>query len=83
MCLQQLSKQSDCATNAVQITEVLFQFLIDEFVDYALEVGLQAVPPGESKVQPEIYFFGVAREVNAIVHLMEKLFHDSILPLVV
>jgi len=46
-------------------------------------VGLQAVPPGESKVQPEIYFFGVAREVNAIIHLMEKLFHDSILPLVV
>ncbi|EFX84728.1 hypothetical protein DAPPUDRAFT_238631 [Daphnia pulex] len=78
-----LSRSSECAANAVQILDVLFQFLIDEFVDYALEIGLQAIPPGESKVQPELYFFGVVREVNAIVHLMDKLFHDSIIPLVV
>ena len=37
----QLSRSSECAANAVQILEVLFQFLIDEFVDYALEIGLQ------------------------------------------
>nr|CAH0108146.1 unnamed protein product [Daphnia galeata] len=78
-----LSRSSECAANAVQILDVLFQFLIDEFVDYALEIGLQAIPPGESKVQPELYFFGVVREVNAIVHLMDKLFHDSVIPLVV
>jgi len=43
----------------------------------------QAIPPSESKLQPEMYFFGVTREVNTIVHLMEKLFQDSLLPLVV
>jgi len=63
--------------------DVLFQFLVDEFIDYALELGLQAIPPGESKIQPDIHFFGVARETTAIIHLMEKLFHDSLLPLVV
>jgi len=80
---QTLSKSSDCASNAVQIMEVMFQSLVEDFTDYALEVGLQAIPPNESRVQPEMYFFGVVREVNSIVHLMEKLFQDSLLPLVV
>jgi len=78
-----LSKPSECENNAVQILEVLFQSLIEDFTDYALEIGLQAIPPNESKVQPEIHFFGVTQEVNVIVHLMEKLFQDSLLPLVV
>jgi len=78
-----LSKSSECAGNAVQIMEVMFQSLVEDFTDYALEVGLQAIPPSESKLQPEMYFFGVTREVNTIVHLMEKLFQDSLLPLVV
>jgi len=80
---QTLSKSSECASNAVQIMEVMFQSLVEDFTDYALEVGLQAIPPNESRVQPEMYFFGVVREVNSIVHLMEKLFQDSLLPLVV
>ena len=46
-------------------------------------IAFQAIPPNESRVQPEMYFFGVVREVNSIVHLMEKLFQDSLLPLVV
>ena len=82
--LTKLSKApNECANNAVQIIEVLFQFLVEEFIDYALELGLQAVPPSESKVQPDIHFFAVTREVNGIIHLLEKLFNDSLLPLVV
>jgi len=37
----QLSKSSECAGNAVQIMEVMFQSLVEDFTDYALEVGLQ------------------------------------------
>lgn len=57
---------------------------IDGFIRWKfILVVIQAIPPSESKVQPEMYFFGVVREVNTIVHLMEKLFQDSLLPLVV
>lgn len=37
----QLSKTSECAGNAVQIMEVMFQSLVEDFTDYALEIGLQ------------------------------------------
>ncbi|XP_075222346.1 exocyst complex component Sec10 isoform X2 [Lycorma delicatula] len=81
---QVLSQPSELANNATQILEVLLQQLIVDHLDYALELGLQAVPIAESKTQqPHIYFFDVVRQANAIVHLIEKLFNDSLLPLVI
>lgn len=80
----QLSQPSELANNAAQIFEVLLQQLIVDHLDYALELGLQAVPIAETKTQqPNIYFFDVVRQANAIVHLIEKLFNDSLFPLVV
>lgn len=63
--------------------EILLQYLVVEHVDYAVDLGLQAVPIPESKNKPQIFFFDVVRQCNAIIHLLEKQFNDSIVPLTV
>uniref|UniRef100_A0A0A9W0K1 Exocyst complex component 5 n=5 Tax=Lygus hesperus TaxID=30085 RepID=A0A0A9W0K1_LYGHE len=79
---QVLSRPSELANNASQIVEVLLDYLINNFVNYALEIGLQAVPIPETKSQPqEIHFFKVTRQTNMIVYLIEKNFADFALPL--
>lgn len=78
-----LSRQSDMPGNALQIFEILLHYLMAEHVDYALELGLQSVPIPENKTQPQISFFDVLRQCNAIVHLLEKQFNDSLVPLVI
>ncbi|XP_066993895.1 exocyst complex component 5 isoform X4 [Anabrus simplex] len=78
-----LSRQSDLPGNAMQIFEILLHYLMAEHLDYALELGLQAIPIPETKTQPQIYFFDVVRQCNAIVHLLEKQFIDSLVPLVI
>ncbi|XP_012272087.1 exocyst complex component 5 [Orussus abietinus] len=80
---QILSPPSDLPLNAVQILEILLQYLLNEHVDYALELGLQSVPIPESRNQPEIHFFNVARQCNAIIRLLEDQFNDSLVPLVI
>lgn len=80
---QLLSKSDEIPINALQILEILLQYLINEHVDYALELGLQSVPIPESRTQPEIHFFNVVRQCNAIVRLLEEQFNDSLIPLVV
>ena len=79
---QLLSKLDEIPVNALQILEILLQYLISEHVDYALELGLQSVPIPESRTQPEIHFFNVIRQCNAIVRLLEEQFNDSLIPLV-
>lgn len=79
---QLLSKSTEIANNAMEIFEIQMQYLIREHIDYALELGLQALPPAEPKAQPEIFFFEIAREANAICHLIEKQFVDLVIPLV-
>ncbi|KOC59711.1 Exocyst complex component 5 [Habropoda laboriosa] len=80
---QLLSKPDEVPINTLQILEILLQYLISEHVDYALELGLQSVPIPESRTQPEIHFFNVVRQCNAIVRLLEEQFNDSVIPLVV
>lgn len=53
-----------------------------EHVDYAIELGSQAIPIAESKVVPQIYFFEVVQKSNTIVHLLEKLYAASVIPCV-
>lgn len=79
---QLLSQSIDVPGNALQILEILLQYLISEHVDYALELGLQSVPIPESRTQPEIHFFNVVHQCNAIVRLLEEQINDSVLPLV-
>ena len=79
---QLLSKLDEIPVNALQVLEILLQYLISEHVDYALELGLQSVPIPEGRTQPEIHFFNVIRQCNAIVRLLEEQFNDSLIPLV-
>lgn len=53
-----------------------------EHVDYAIDLGLQAIPIAEGKTVPQIYFFDVLQKTNTIVHLLEKLYTASIIPCV-
>ncbi|KAI0217580.1 Exocyst complex component 5 [Lamellibrachia satsuma] len=77
-----LSARSDLPENATKIFELLVQFLVTEHIDYALELGLQAIPLADPKKEPEIYFFDVVCQANTIFHLFEKQFSDNLLPLV-
>ncbi|KAJ8672984.1 hypothetical protein QAD02_004245 [Eretmocerus hayati] len=77
-----LSQPSDLAPNATQIFETSLQYLVNEHIDYALELGLQCVPIPESRTQPEIHFFTIVRQCNVIVKLLEDQFSGDLLPLI-
>lgn len=79
---QLLSQPSELPVNAMQIFDILLQFLINEHVDYALELGLQSVPIPESRSQPDIHFFNVVRQCYVIIRLLEEQFNNSLVPLV-
>lgn len=55
---------------------------MQEHVDYALDLGLQAIPIAENKSIPQIYFFDVVQKSNTIVLLLEKLYSASVIPCV-
>ncbi|CAH0550033.1 unnamed protein product [Brassicogethes aeneus] len=81
---QLLSKPEDRASNATQILDYLINCLLTEHVDYALELGLQAIPVVEAaRTPPVIYFFSVVYQSNNITHLLEKQFSDLVVPLVI
>lgn len=75
-----LSKENDLSNNIIRLTDILLSFLMHQHVDYALDLGLQAIPIGENKIFPQIYFFDVVQKCNTIVHLLEKLYNASIIP---
>lgn len=77
-----LSKPSEMATNALTLYEIELQHLCIEHIDYAIELGLQAIPPADPKTRPEIFFFDTVRQCNEICHLIEKQFTNSVLPLI-
>nr|XP_023030240.1 exocyst complex component 5 isoform X1 [Leptinotarsa decemlineata] len=80
---QLLSKPKEKESNATQILDRLINSLLIEHVDYAVELGLQAVPVVEgAKSPPVLYFFNVVHQSNNITHLMEKQFTDLVVPLV-
>ncbi|CAB3383453.1 Hypothetical predicted protein [Cloeon dipterum] len=79
---QMLSQPKETAANASLVLEILLQYLVVEHIDYAIDLGLQALPIPESKSNPKIYFFDVVRQCNAIIHLLEKQFSDSVVPLI-
>lgn len=54
-----------------------------EHVDYAVELGLQAIPVVEgARNPPSLYFFNVVHQSNNITHLLEKQFMDLVVPVV-
>lgn len=81
-CQTLASNSTQLPLNALTIFDVLTQFLCVEHIDYALELGSLAIPPIDSKVEPELTFFDVVGQANAIFHLLEKQFSDCVVPLV-
>lgn len=78
-----LSRPEERANNATQILDRLLNSLLIEHVDYAVELGLQAVPVIEgAKSPPTLYFFTVIHQSNNITHLLEKQFTDMVVPLI-
>ncbi|CAG9766397.1 unnamed protein product [Ceutorhynchus assimilis] len=81
---QLLSKPEEKATNASKILNTLVNSLLIEHVDYAVELGLQAVPVVEgAKTSPTLSFFTIVHQCNNITHLLEKQFTDMVVPLII
>ncbi|XP_035774275.1 exocyst complex component 5-like [Anopheles albimanus] len=78
-----LSKEADLPRHILKLADILLRHLLHEHCDYALDLGLQAIPIAECKSVPQIYFFDVAQKCNAIVHLLEKTYSASVIPNVV
>jgi len=81
-CQSLASNSTQLPLNALMIFDVMTQFLCVEHIDYALELGSLTIPPFDSKVEPELSFFDVVGQANAIFHLLEKQFSDCVVPLV-
>ncbi|XP_030759414.1 exocyst complex component 5 [Sitophilus oryzae] len=80
---QLLSKPEERAGNASKILNTLVNSLLIEHVDYAVELGLHAIPVVEgAKNSPVLYFFTVVHQSNNITHLAERQFMDLVVPLV-
>ena len=56
--------------------------LLDLLMWLAVYCACAAIPLTEPRTEPAIYFFDVVGTVNTIFHLFEKLFTDSLVPLV-
>lgn len=78
-----LSRSTELPKNATDVFQLQVKYLIQEHIHYALDLALHTIPTSEPKSPPELYFFEVVREANAVCHLFEKQFVDSVIPVVV
>uniref|UniRef100_T1GN04 Exocyst complex component 5 n=1 Tax=Megaselia scalaris TaxID=36166 RepID=T1GN04_MEGSC len=78
-----LSKEQDVPTNVVKIADILLTSLMTDYVTYGLMKGIELLPLGESKAFTQTVFFEVVQKCSIIVHLLEKLYTNTIIPLVV
>lgn len=79
----QLSQENDLPKNATRLSDILLQHLMRDHVDYAINLGLNAIPTTDSKVFPQPHFLEIVQKTNTIVHLLEKIYSASIVPCVV
>lgn len=75
---KELSKPNE-AENAIVIFDVCLQHLCIEHLDYAIELSIEMMNL-EQRAQPDLRFFDIVRQCNAICHLIEKQFIDCVLP---
>lgn len=64
--------------------EVLTSYLIEDYIDYGLELAVQSVPIPEAKTHdpPNVYFFNVIKQINSIIILYENQISDTLIPLI-
>uniref|UniRef100_A0A1A9X184 Exocyst complex component 5 n=1 Tax=Glossina brevipalpis TaxID=37001 RepID=A0A1A9X184_9MUSC len=78
-----LSNESDLPGNVMKLNDILFRFLMHDHVNYALELGLHAIPIVEStRTLPQLYFLDVVQKTNIIVHLLDNQCNTSVVPYV-
>lgn len=75
---KELSKPNE-AENAVKIFYLCLQHLCIEHIDYAIELSIELMNL-EQKSLPDLRFFDIVRQCNAMCHLIEKQFIDNVLP---
>lgn len=75
---KELSKPNE-AENALEIFDLQLQHLCIEHLDYAIELSREPLNL-EQKAQPDLRFFDIVRQCNAICHLIEKQFIDCVQP---
>ncbi|EPB73919.1 exocyst complex component Sec10 [Ancylostoma ceylanicum] len=78
----QLCEKSEVPKQSENILDILLKYLYSEHMDYAVELAIAGIPPGEPKVSPPAYFFSVVSQNTSIVLLLMKQYEDSVLPLV-
>uniref|UniRef100_A0A8C7YMB5 Exocyst complex component 5 n=1 Tax=Oryzias sinensis TaxID=183150 RepID=A0A8C7YMB5_9TELE len=76
-----LSDPSDLPKNAYSIFLLLVEHLCVDHIDYALEIGLSAIPSSDAK-NANLYFLDVVQQANSIFHLFDKQFNDQLMPLI-
>lgn len=76
-----LSDPSDLPRNAFSIFLLLVEHLCVDHIDYALEIGLAAIPSSDAK-NANLYFLDVVQQANSIFHLFDKQFNDQLMPLI-
>ncbi|TNN56874.1 Exocyst complex component 5 [Liparis tanakae] len=76
-----LSDPSDLPKNAYSIFLLLVDNLCVDHIDYALEIGLSAIPSSDAK-NANLYFLDVVQQANSIFHLFDKQFNDQLMPLI-
>uniref|UniRef100_A0A8C8CHC0 Exocyst complex component 5 n=1 Tax=Oncorhynchus tshawytscha TaxID=74940 RepID=A0A8C8CHC0_ONCTS len=76
-----LSDPSDLPKNAFSIFLLLVEHLCVDHIDYALEIGLSAIPSADAK-NANLYFLDVVQQANTIFHLFDKQFNDHLMPLI-
>lgn len=75
---RELSKPNE-AENAIELFDIQLQHLCIEHLDYGIEIGKEMLSI-EQKITPDLRFFDIVRQCNAICHLIEKQFIDSVKP---
>lgn len=75
---KELSKPNE-AENAIELFDIQLQHLCEEHLDYAIELSKEMLNL-EQKLTPDLRFFDVIRQCNAICHLIEKQFIDFVKP---
>ncbi|KAI5102324.1 exocyst complex component 5, partial [Silurus meridionalis] len=76
-----LSDPADLPKNAYSIFLLLVEHLCVDHIDYALEIGLSAIPSADAK-NANLYFLDVVQQANTIFHLFDKQFNDHLMPLI-
>ncbi|XP_072545625.1 exocyst complex component 5 [Salminus brasiliensis] len=76
-----LSDPADLPKNAYSIFLLLVEHLCVDHIDYALEIGLSAIPSSDAK-NANLYFLDVVQQANTIFHLFDKQFNDHLMPLI-